>query len=607
MFNNVIYFIIVLLIFNISFPDKNQEISFFYNFGMILLCWFLFLGYCRWVFKRLLSRFNNGVDNTDSLTSEYHNLILRLSIFAILLFCLDVYLFHLKHWLQVIPGIKQFTAFQGLLAILLFFFYLVTIWHSAFSSYSLIFQTKLRRGTYILSNLRLNLPILLPWLTLTLLYDLIILSPWSEFEALLNRPEGQMIFFAVFLSVLVIFMPLFIQKLWGCEPFEQSEKVRALKAFLTEMGFKYRGLLRWPIFEGRMLTAGIMGIVPRFRYILVTDSLLEILTTQELKAVMAHETGHAKYHHLLFYIFFFIGYMVLSFGIFDILFSLIATNPLFLRLLHGDNPQSINLFYFSLAIPLLLTIIVYFRFIMGFFMRNFERQADLYSAVVMGSPEPTISSLEKIALMSGKSRDIPSWHHFSIKQRVDCLLSTLKNPGLVKRHNRFIRLSFIVYIVCIICLAYLLNFSEVKRDYEYKIVTNMLNRQLEKDPNNARLLQGLAMLYHEMEMLPEAAQIYDRMLSLNMNHAVALNNLAWLLITVDDESLRDPPRALKLAQRAVELDRLSIYLDTLAEAYFVSGQTDKAIETIQEAIEVARGDKSYFKKQLKKFMKAREG
>jgi Zn-dependent protease with chaperone function len=399
-------------------------------------------------------------------------------------------------------------------------------------------------------------------------------------------------------------MPLFIQKLWGCEPFEQSEKIRVLKTFLTEMGFKYRGLLRWPIFEGRMMTAGIMGIVPRFRYILVTDSLLEILTTQELKAVMAHEAGHAKYRHLLFYIFFFIGYMVLSFGIFDILFSLIATNPFFARLLHGDNPQSINLFYLSLAIPLLITIIVYFRFIMGFFMRNFERQADLYSAVVMGSPEPTISSLEKIALMSGKSRDIPSWHHFSIKQRVEFLLNTIKNPGLVNSHNRFIRFSFIVYIVCVICLAYLLNFSEVKRDYEYKIVTNMLNRQLEEDPNNTKLLQSLALLYHEMEMLPEAAQIYDRMLSLNMNHAVALNNLAWLLITTDDESLRDPPRALELAQRAVELDRLSIYLDTLAEAYYVNGNIDKAIETIKEALSIEKGDKSYFNKQLKKFMEA---
>jgi len=71
-----------------------------------------------------------------------------------------------------------------------------------------------------------------------------------------------------------------------------------------------------------MMTAGIMGIVPRYRYILVTDSLLETLSLEELKAVLAHEMGHAKYRHLLFYILFFVGYMVLSFGLSDLFASL---------------------------------------------------------------------------------------------------------------------------------------------------------------------------------------------------------------------------------------------------------------------------------------------
>jgi Zn-dependent protease with chaperone function len=59
-------------------------------------------------------------------------------------------------------------------------------------------------------------------------------------------------------------------------------------------------MLKWPIFEGRMLTAGIMGLVPRYRYILITESLMDVLSIEELKAVVAHEMGHAKYRHLLF-------------------------------------------------------------------------------------------------------------------------------------------------------------------------------------------------------------------------------------------------------------------------------------------------------------------
>jgi len=116
----------------------------------------------------------------------------------------------------------------------------------------------------------------------------------------------------------MVVMPKFIQYWWGCKPLASSERGRQLDLFLRQMRFKYRTLLTWPIIEGRMMTAGIMGIVPRYRYILVTDSLLETLSLEELKAVLAHEMGHAKYRHLLFYILFFVGFMVVSFGLSDL-------------------------------------------------------------------------------------------------------------------------------------------------------------------------------------------------------------------------------------------------------------------------------------------------
>jgi hypothetical protein len=56
-----------------------------------------------------------------------------------------------------------------------------------------------------------------------------------------------------------------------------------------------------------------MGIVPRYRYILVTDALMSALSTEELESVLAHEMGHARYFHLLFYVLFFVGFMVISF------------------------------------------------------------------------------------------------------------------------------------------------------------------------------------------------------------------------------------------------------------------------------------------------------
>jgi len=599
MFNNVIYFIIVLLIFNISYPENSQASPLSYSLAMILICWVVFIFYCRHGFGRLTYQYRKGIGN--NLSNRYHGLVLQLSVFAILLFSLDVYIFQLKYWLHAIPGVKQFSVLEGILAISVFLFYLSTIWYFSHTAYTLLFKSDINRKSFIISNLKLNLPVLFPWLALSFFYDLIAFSPWSGPEDFLGRIEGQIIFFAFFLTILMIFMPPFIQNWWGCRPFGRSDRIDELKVFLNKMGFKYRGLMRWPVFEGRMMTAGIMGVMPRYRYILITDSLMEVLSVEELKAVIAHEVGHAKYGHLFFYVLFFLGYIAISFGLFDIFSNLLASNPFMIELLNWTGARATNLFYLILSIPILVTILIYFRFLMGFFMRNFERQADLYSAVAMGSPVPTISSLEKIALISGKIRDLPSWHHFSIKERVDYLWRFLKEPGLVNSHNRMIALSFAVYLICAIGLGYYLNFSPMKQDLQYKLISNMLQRQISEDPDNIELLQGLAIVYHDMNMYAEAKEAYERVLLLGGEQPIALNNLAWLLVTVPDEGLRDPKRALVLAERAVAIERSPTFLDTLAEAYYVNGSVQKAIDTINEAIALESGDDGYYRKQLERF------
>jgi Zn-dependent protease with chaperone function len=427
------------------------------------------------------------------------------------------------------------------------------------------------------------------------------MSPWAGPESFLGSSEGQMVFFAIFLGILMVFIPPFIQYWWGCKPFEPSDKLRELKTFLHTKRFRYRDLLRWPIFEGRMMTAGIMGIIPRFRYILITDSLMEILSIDELKAVMAHEVGHAKYRHLLFYLLFFLGFMVLSYGLFDLFLYFFAAQPFFMNESGRDESHVLSMFYLALSLPILITMFVYFRYVMGFFMRQFERQADSYSAITMGSPRPTISSLEKIALLSGKSRDLPSWHHFSIKERVDYLWRTLEEPSLIKRHNRFVAFSFAAYVIAAITLGYILNFSPLKQTLKYYYVDRINNQQLAKEPDNI-LLYRIAWAYQRLGRYDEAIETYERIISLDRQQATALNNLAWLLVAEAEDELRDPQRALALAKDAVALERFPTFLDTLAEAYYANGLVQEAIETIKEALDLATENRGYYKKQLKKFM-----
>jgi Zn-dependent protease with chaperone function len=601
MFNNVIYFIIVLLLYNISYPGSRPEGSLVLSFALFLLSWVAFALYCKVSFQRILARSCGEEEGKHTLAGLYQNLTLQLSVLAILLFAFDVWLLHLKTWLHAIPGVGRLTAIHGLLAVTVFVFYLITIWFYGHPVYVVAFRTSLARRSFVLSNVKLNVPILFPWVSLSLLYDVLLLAPWPSLQAFLSEPAGEMVFFALFLVVLMIFMPRLIQSWWGCEPFPASEKAQALRDFLREKGFKYRQMLKWPIFEGRMLTAGIMGLVPRYRYILITESLVNILSLEELKAVLAHEVGHAKYRHLLFYLLFFLGFMFLSFGLFDIFLYFLAAHPYFMNMVQEGDAEGGSLFYLLLSLPILLTMFVYFRYVMGFFMRHFERQADLYSALSMGSPRQTISSLEKIALLGGRIRDLPSWHHFSIRERVECLWRTTTEPGLAKKHNRFVAFSFAAYLVLVVGIGYLLNFSPLKENLLYHWTEQALRQQIEAQPRNLQLQQNLAMVYHKLGKYREAMKTYERLISLDPNQSLALNNLAWLLAAAEDETLRDPKRALVVAKRAVALERSAMYLDTLAEAYFVNGMTPEAIETIKEAITVAEGGREYYESQLRRF------
>ena len=87
----------------------------------------------------------------------------------------------------------------------------------------------------------------------------------------------------------------------------------------------------------------------------------------------------------------------------------------------------------------------------------------------------------------------------------------------------------------------------------------------------------------------EAKEQYQKTLSLTPRSVVARNNLAWLLATCADPSLRDTDRAIRLAEEADQLanGKSSLVLHTLSTAYGESGQTVKAIEVANRALQLA--------------------
>jgi len=73
------------------------------------------------------------------------------------------------------------------------------------------------------------------------------------------------------------------------------------------------------------------------------------------------------------------------------------------------------------------------------------------------------------------------------------------------------------------------------------------------------------------------------------------NNLAWFLATCPDAKLRDPAKALSLAEKAVAAQpNTYAYLNTLGVVYYRLGQHPKAIETLQKAIQADKSGGNAF-------------
>ena len=117
----------------------------------------------------------------------------------------------------------------------------------------------------------------------------------------------------------------------------------------------------------------------------------------------------------------------------------------------------------------------------------------------------------------------------------------------------------------------------------------------------------LAVLKTLQQEEPEAIRLYQQVLSLQPDHAASLNNLAWTFLTRGDPKLRNTSEALSMAQKAVSLQASVEHLDTLAEAYFQSGQPIEAIQTIRRAILITPLDSDRYPYLLKQFNRFRQG
>lgn len=602
MFHNFIYFIVVLLIYTTYQPSKDASFtppeSMFLSLSLLIS-----FAVVTWVqFRRLENRVSEAP--LPELDHRFNLIITRQAVLAILVFAVNIYGLNLTSLFSDIPIFQKIPTLQALIFLSLFVGYLALIWYFAHGIHQRLYHIHISKWSYVSSNILFAIPVLLPWFFLSIVADIINVLPFRLPKTLLATPEGQVGYFLLFLFGISVVGPVFIRMFWRCKPLETGNSRSRIQSICRAADVKYADILYWPIFGGRLITAGVMGLTKKFRYILVTDALLRYLDPVEIDAVIAHEIGHVRRKHLLFYLFFFVGYLLLSYAMFDLfIFLVLYSRPVYriIEIIGIQQPTALSAIF---SLMIIILFLIYFRYIFGYFMRNFERQADTFVYTLFNSADALISTLKKIADSTGQSPDRPNWHHFSITERIAYLEKCEKDRKWIHRHDKKVRKSITAYLIALLfigAVGYQLNFGEAGKQLNAHFLEKIVRSELEKTPYNAKLYSTLGDLYFARKQYAETIEAYEQAIRLQPENVQVLNNLAWLYATCEDERFRNPKQALILAEKAAGLEQAAYILDTLAESYFVNGRFRAAVDAAKEALHLAKKNHTYYEDQLKKF------
>ncbi len=239
------------------------------------------------------------------------------------------------------------------------------------------------------------------------------------------------------LVFLAILFPSLLRHVWQTRPLEPGPLRDRLESTARRAGFKARDILVWNT-GGMMLNAAVAGFVPVFRYVFLTDGLLNRLSDAQIQAVFGHEIGHLRHRHLFLRIvamFAPVGLGLLVDGVF----------PGFLHEVSGGISSESDMPPLVMGVLALVGLAGYLLFVFGPYCRLLEGQADLFgcralAAAAQAEPVATyVSALEDLASAGAIDRERSSWQHASIAARVAFVRRIASDPAFELRFHRRIQ------------------------------------------------------------------------------------------------------------------------------------------------------------------------
>jgi STE24 endopeptidase len=324
-----------------------------------------------------------------------------------------------------------------------------------------------RLGTYLLLRSRTALGLILPVVLVFIIRHDVIGRIWPEWTA---NEISEPIDFAILGAAILFISPLFIRLAFPTRSLPEGPLRQRLEHLGRRVGFRFRDILVWDTDHG-MVNACVTGVLPGYRYVLLTDSLIETLEPREISAVFGHEIGHIAHRHLPYFGFFFLG----SLGILTLAgagASGIEHWLVGLPTLSGVLVSSwANLIETGLV---LAAVAGFFGIAFGHLSRRFERQADVFGCTVVSCEHPDCpphddpddeiapvvpgqgvsspcpagirifaNALERVARHNGMELRARSWRHGSIASRIAFVESLRDDPArAVQFQLRIRRLRF---------------------------------------------------------------------------------------------------------------------------------------------------------------------
>lgn len=229
--------------------------------------------------------------------------------------------------------------------------------------------------------------------------------------------------------------PMVVVRVWKTSRLGDGPMRRRLDDLCRRIGVGYRDIRVWETPGHFFANAAVMGITGFTRYIIVSRSLLETMPPPEVEAVFAHELGHAKRHHMTFYLLLAGDFMLLAYIFEMISGAAIETESAYLAVWAG-------------------AFALYWGGGFGYVSRAFERDADLFGAETGEAYRTFATALLRIAHINAVSPSARSWRHGSIASRVQFLEEAALSPEVKERFLNRLR-AIKIFLVSVAAVALL--------------------------------------------------------------------------------------------------------------------------------------------------------